>query len=183
MNRYHIKLTEDEAQLVEMITLNVKDLDHSELRDAWISNEEPAPLLVESLVRREAIPEARRKYWEDPEYNIGGGKRSRREIFEHNGCKGTDIYRHVHFLPYLHYFLFGPDLDENIIKEFEDEVGNPEWITSGDIEPMRKLARRLTRKYQLDRKQAAKEFFKLCLDMGLGLGTARTIRETVMKVR
>jgi hypothetical protein len=57
------------------------------------------PVLTESLFGRGAIPEARRRYWEDPEYNTGKGRTSRKGVFERNGCRGRDIYRHAHFLP------------------------------------------------------------------------------------
>ena len=121
-NKYHIKLTKDEAQFVAMITFDVKDLDHGKRLQAWNANEEPILRLVESLRRTDAIPEPRRKYWIDPEYNTGRGKRSHKGVFEGNGCSGNDIYRNAAFLPYLRYFLFGANLDKKVIKEFEEQV-------------------------------------------------------------
>ena len=67
--------------------------------------------------------------------------------------------------------------------QINKQVEDLEPITSGDIEPMCACARRLTREHRLERKAAAEEFFKLCLDMGLDLNTAAAVRETVMKTR
>ena len=176
MDKYHIELTKDEAKLATMITFDVTEVDHEELRQACKYNVEPVLRLVESLQQRDAIPEARKKYWTDPQCNIGGGTtKSHKQVFEGNGCRGADIFQHPHFLPFLKFVLFGADLDEEVIKEFEAQVGNPEWITSGDIEPMRRCARRLTRTYGLERTRAAEEFFKLCLDMGLDVHVARSV--------
>ena len=183
MSKYHIKLMEDEARYAGMITFNVNKLNHAERRKAVVSNEQPILRLMQSLHQRSGIPEPRRSYWEDPEWNIGGHGKSRKGTFEANGCRGTDIYRHPHFLPHLRYLLFGAELDEAVIREFEDQVEGLEPITSGDLEPIRAYARRLTRQHQLDRKPAAEEFFKLCLDMDLDLTTATAVRETVMKTR
>ena len=158
-------------------------MNHEEMRQAWNANEEPILSLVESLGRRDAIPEPRRRYWTDPEYNTGRGRKSHKGVFEGNGCRGKDIYRNAAFLPYLRYFLFGADLAEEIIEEFEDQVEDMEPITSGDIEPMCACARRMTCEHRLEHKAAAREFFKLCLDMGLDLNTAAAVRETVMKSR
>ena len=183
MSKHHISLTEEEKRWVAMITFDVKNLHHAKRLEAWDANEEPILRLVESLSRRGAIPETRRRYWADPEYNAGRGRRSHKGEFERNGCSGKDIYRNAAFLPYLRYFLFGADLDEKIIKEFEDRVEDLKPITSGDIQPMCVCARRLTQEHRLERKRAAEEFFKLCLDIDLGVHTASAVRDTVMKVR
>jgi hypothetical protein len=61
--------------------------------------------------------------------------------------------------------------------------GNPEWISSGDIVPIGKFARDLTRQYCLDKNNVSEEFFKLCLDMGLSLSTAQSIMQSVKQIR
>ena len=88
-------------------------------------------------------------------------------MFERNGCTGQEIYTHPHFIPYLRYFLFGADLPDAVIAKFEEKVGNPDWVTSGDIVPIGKCARDLARQYRLDQADTPEEFFRLCLDMGL----------------
>ena len=183
MNKHHIKLTKDEARWVAMITFDVKSLDHGGRLEARKANEQPILRLVESLHQRNAIPEPRRRYWKDPAYNIGGNGKSRKGVFEGNGCRGTNIYRHPGFLRHLQYFLYGADLNDQIVKEFDDQIEDLEPLTSGDLEPIRARARRLTREHRLERKSAAEEFFKLCIDLGLDMSTARAVRDTVMKTR
>ena len=70
-----------------------------------------------------------------------------------------------------------------MIAKFEAQVGNPDWVTSGDIVPMGTCARGLAREDRLDHRHAAAEFFKLCLDMGLGVDTAVSVRGAVMQLR
>jgi len=130
-----------------------------------------------------AVPEVRLSYWNDPNYRTGRVKGSRKGLFERNGCTGSDIYTHPHFLEHLRYFLFGTELPDPVVKEFEEKVGNPEWVSSSDIVPIGKAARELTRRYRLDIANAPEEFFKLCLDMGLGLSTAESVMRSVKQVR
>ena len=104
-------------------------------------------------------------------------------MFERNGCTGQEIYTHPHFIPYLRYFLFGADLPDAVIPEFEERVGNLRWVTSGDIVPIGKSARDFARQHQLDRAHASEEFFKLCLDRGLGLSTAASVMHSVKQLR
>ena len=103
-------------------------------------------------------------------------------MFERNGSPDEEAYTHPHFIPYLRYFLFGAYLPEPVIGRFEREVDDLAPITSGDIVPLEELARTLTRQHGLDRNGAALEFYKLCLDIGLEQGDARSIRDAVMKI-
>jgi hypothetical protein len=123
------------------------------------------------------------KYWDDPRYRQGRIKASHKGVFERNGCTGADIYTHPHFIPFLRYFLFGADLPEAVISAFEETVGNPQWVTSSDIVPIGKSARDLARRRHLDKTDASAEFFKLCLDMGLGSSTAESIMRSVKQIR
>ncbi|MDE1997176.1 MAG: hypothetical protein KGI75_32050, partial [Rhizobiaceae bacterium] len=77
----------------------------------------------------------------------------------------------------------GSELPDDVISAFEAKVGNPEWVSSSDIVPIGKAARDLTRRYRLDTADAPEEFFKLCLDMGLGLSTAESVMRSVKQVR
>lgn len=61
--------------------------------------------------------------------------------------------------------------------------GDPTWASSSDVPAIGKLARDLTRRHGLDRSSAESEFFKLALDMGLGLTSALRIRQAVQQVR
>ena len=180
MKKYHIELTAKESTLVDGITLNVNRLldshAHDELRRVYAMNADRVPALMESLEERHAIPEERLKYWTDPEYVTDGRYQvPRKRLFERNGHPGDNIYQHLGFLPHLRYFLFGADLPEEAMTKFEEQVGNPNWFTSGDYEPAVKCARAQIRRHSLRKSRAGEEFFKLCLDMGLGVRSAHTI--------
>lgn len=41
----------------------------------------------------------------NPDFNIGGRDKSRKQFFEGNGSRGESIFRHPHFLKYLRYFI------------------------------------------------------------------------------
>lgn len=183
MEKYHISLTEEEAALLDRIDLRVRHVGHDEGRAAHLADREPIPGLLRSLRERDGIPEERLRYWLDPEYNTGRLKASHKGVFECNGRRGNEIYELPHFVPYLRYFLFGADLPVPVIAVFKEAVGNPEWVTSGDVVPMGKRARGLAREHQFDRRDAAEEFFKLCLDMGLGANAAASVRGAVMQLR
>jgi hypothetical protein len=182
MNKHHIELTDDEKQLLAKIDLRVHQ-NHDDAHAAYKTNREPILALLKSLRDRNIIPRERLSYWSDPAYNSGRVKASRKGLFERNGCEGADIYTHPNFLQFLRYFLFGATLPDPVIAAFEEKVGNPEWVTSGDIIPMGKFARELTRRHGLQPAQASEEFFKLCLDMGLGLSTAQSVMRAVKQTR
>ena len=183
MSKYHIELTDEEEALLSAINLAPWHLGYDKARKAYIANDQPILALIRSLYDRKAIPRERLNYWSKPAYFIGHGKTSHKGTFERNGCTGRDIYTHPHFLPYLRYFLYGADLPAPVITKFEETVGNPNWVTSSDIVPIAKCARDLARQNHLPRHHAAEEFLKLCLDMGLGLSTAKLVRNSVMRMR
>jgi hypothetical protein len=53
---------------------------------------------MKSLLSRDAIPESRQKYFDDPTYRRGVPRGSRKALFERNGTVGENIYRHPNFL-------------------------------------------------------------------------------------
>src|SRR5690606_17767870 len=89
--------------------------------------------LTKELIEANAIPRIRIAYFVDPEYNVGGGKRSRKDIFERNGTSGDDILKHPHFLKDFEYFVFGPDLPVSVLLSFKKRVESCGPITSGDV--------------------------------------------------
>lgn len=178
MKGYEIDLTPAEQALLDTIELRDSHFNHA----VYLANKEPVLALLRSLIEREAIPDERLNYWLDPDYNVGVST-SRKGVFDRNRRVGEEIYTHPHFLRYLRYFLFGADLPELVVQRFEEQVGNPEWVTSGDVIPIANCARTLTRQFNLDRTRAPEEFFKLSLDVGLDLDTALQVRRTVMRLR
>lgn len=185
MEKYHVDLTEKEKALVESMQLCVSASD--DVREVYLRNSDKVVELLGSVLRRGVIPEVRKRYWTDPEYCTAPGKSSREQMFVGRGRTNDEVYRHLGFLPYLRYFLFGCELPDATIVEFEsalaDERITPEMFTSGDHDPMWAAARKLTRKHGLEKRRAAEEFLKLCLDMGFDIDVARSVRDQVMKVR
>lgn len=176
---YAIKLTEEESELLSGI-----ELDTDKLRFDHEGYERQGPLvlrLLKSLRDRDAIPEHRLRYWSDSEYQIGRVNTSHKGLFERNGTTGRDIYTHPHFLKYLRYFLFGARLPADAVSEFENLVGNPEWVTSGDLTDITRGTRRLVRENGLQGKE--EEFYRLALDIGLDQGFAKSVRDAVKQVR
>ena len=161
-----IKLTAKEQALLEQISFT--DYDHETLRKSC----QAAGKLSEALFNRHAIPEIRIEYFTNPKYNIGTSK-SRKEVFESNGTRGLDILYHGHFLKYLKYFIFGPDLPTPLIDEFYAK------LDEGNVSA---LARRLVRKYGLNSREASEEFYKLCLECNLEW-ESRSVRDSVRRIR
>lgn len=143
-----IELTERERDLVSRIDFEPSGKSYN--RESWQPIAEAMAELMESLLQRKAIPEARRRFFTDPAYNVGGHGLSRLQVFEKNGTRGEAIFRHGNFLKYLQYFLFGPDLPKALIEAFQvhvRECGEP--FTSGDALTVADAARQLTREHGL----------------------------------
>lgn len=180
MNMFTIELIPSEQRVLSSIKLDAKDIDG---REDALANGEAAFELMESLLNRRAIPDQRLSYFLDPEFNIGGSGKSRSDVFERNGTRGEDIFRHPHFLNYLQYFLFGAQLPEVTMRDFSGKVTECGNVTSGDIAPLGEYAKRQTRSHRLNPKEAAEEFYKLALDCGLDQYVARAIRDAVKRIR
>ena len=176
--KYTIALNEEEHDLLNQIDFDVRmSTPHAER----MKNFERAGLLTERLLARKAIPAHRLGWFTQPEHNIGGHGSSREQIFRRNAQPGEDIFRHPHFLKYLHYFIYGPDLPESVMTTFASAVEDCGMITSGDILPLAKSARQLARNHGLNPKDAGEEFYKLALELGLDADQARAIRDAVRR--
>jgi hypothetical protein len=176
-----IQFTAEEKAVLAKIDFNPASEKHDPAY--WKAVGEASLQLMRLLTAREGIPEVRTKYFTDPDFNIGGRGRSRADRFEKNGTRGEAIFRHVHFLRYLHYFLYGPELPDNVIAAFRGRVADIGFVTSSDIIPLGEFARKLTRENRLDAGQAAEEFFKLALECDLALHESRSIRDSVKQAR
>ena len=177
-----IELTEREKALVSQIDFTFSATSHNS--DSWRSMADAMEELMGSLLERNAIPEARRRFFEDPAYFIGGRGLSHLQVFQKNGTLGPAIFRHGNFVKYLRYFVYGPDLPRPVIEAFQRKVidcGKP--FTSGDSITVGDFARQLTRSHRLEAGSSAEEFYKLALDCGLDAGDARSVRDTVKKLR
>ncbi|WP_300528046.1 hypothetical protein [Maricaulis sp.] len=178
---FAIELRDDEKALCEAVEFEALRLQHGYPAKR---NGEMAAQLVALLTERDAIPECRLNWFVDPAYNVGGRGQSRRETFERNGCTGRDILEHPHFLPYLRYFIWGPQLPAPAIEGFCDAIDQCfGHITSSDISTLSTTARKLFRASSLDRRFAAEEFFKLAIECGVPLHYAPIIRDAIMRAR
>lgn len=171
-----IVLTPEEAAEVEALVFDIDDLED---RGCFPINAERALSVTKALLARKAVPDHRRRYFTDPDFNPGGRGRSRQQVFERNGCTGDAILRHAHFLPHLRYFLHGADLPSPVRSAFREAVWRMEPITSGDLAPLGKLARKLARDQRLSPHVAREEFFKLALDCGLSPWQAESVLKAV----
>lgn len=172
-----IELTEHEISLLAQIRF--RHTCHDELRASLI----PMAALTESLLQREAIPEVRVLYFIDPERNPGARGKSRQQIFEKNGTSGTEIYAHPHFLKYLEYFIYGPDLPLRIIAKFKETMSFSGYLTAGDINDLVPAARAAVRSARLSPHEAAEEVHKLALECGAMPSSAESIRKSILAIR
>ena len=108
------------------------------------------------------------------------GTRSRLAVFEGNGTRGEDIFRHGHFPPYLKHFIEGPDLPKAAIDGLCD-ILNEDRGTSGEVmDQWRRHARLCVRRFKLSTSRAAPEFFRLGIEVGMDPDDARTLRQAAM---
>ena len=178
---FTIPLTPEEIELVEAIKFDLHDTLGN--IQAFHTNGDLVVQLTESLLKRNAIPDQRLKYFSDPEYHVGGRGSSRQELFLRNTGDHDKMIHHGHFLKYLRYFIYGADLPLPIITAYARAVENCDPITSSDIVTMTVTARQLVRTYELEPKSRAEEFYKLCLDLNLSPSDASSIRSSVLKIR
>ncbi|WP_421871936.1 hypothetical protein [Nitratireductor rhodophyticola] len=176
-----VDLTDDEVQLVNEIEFDAsKVADH----EAWKRNSEIAAALTKSLLTRKAVPDARLRYFTDPDYRTGRMKGSRFDIFKRNGNDFEETIRHNHFLKYLRYFVYGSELPEPFLSEFGEAVADcGDYISSGDAYDLSRKARAMYRRSGLEREWAADEFFKLAIDLGMSASHAMTIRKAIIDAR
>lgn len=174
-NRHHIELTPEEQEIVARIDLRYPLPWGVDGHAIYLANQQPILDLLRSLSTRDAIPKQRIAYFKDPAYKSGRTKGSRKEGFERNGTTGAEIYTHPNFLPYLKYFLFGADLPQGAIDEFEAQIGDPRWFSGSDILALTKKTREIVRKYRLQNHDD--EFFRLAIDNGLSTYNAESVRK------
>lgn len=172
-----IELTEREVSILSQI--NFHSISHDELRSSII----PMVELWNSLCGRGAIPEVRLQYFTGAERNPGGRGKSRMQIFEKNGTSGEKIVEHPHFLKYLEYFVFGPDLPREIIENFKGTQQFSGYLTHGDIDDLVPEARAFVRISKRNPIDAADEFHKLALECYAQPSSAESIRKLIRAIR
>lgn len=175
---FKIELTEFETQHFNTIKQLLPILNS----DNWPQLCVAQVQLFQSIAGRKGFPVHRIEWFQNPSFNPGGRGKSRRKQFEENGTFGPEIIEHPHFTKYLNYFILGPFLPLPLMEEYSAFSKSLQPITSGDIEPLRKEARRLIRSYDLSSTEAD-EFYKLCLEIDIPEMYAESIRRAVLEVR
>lgn len=173
-----IELTENERDLLSKIEFDLQG-NH----DKWKLNCSIIPELWSSLSHRGAIPEVRWRYFSNKEYGPSTGRYSHQDIFNKNGCPNNEIIINHSFLDFLRYFIFGSELDYRVRDPIYEMVERLKPITSGDHDDIWSLSRSLVRKYGLDPRDASEEIFKLLIDIGVYVTSAKHIRDVVRKMR
>lgn len=177
-----VTLTNEEKEIADSMTFDQGELVNWGYERAQ-SNGEAALKLLKSLLSRNAVPEIRMRYFTDPDMFPGGRGKSRKDIWKRNGTVGDDIARHPNFLDELRYFIYGANLPPSVIAEFTAAFEGCGQVSSSDIVPLGKTARRIARAYRLQPYEAQDEFFKLALDLGLWPPYAASIRKAVGQIR
>ena len=148
----------------------------------WAPVADAMQALMESLLERDAIPDIRTRLFTDSDL-AEKGSRSRLEVFEGNRTKGRDIFRHPHFLPYLRHFIQGPDLPRHAINGL-CRILNEDAGTSGMLMKQYKAhARDCVRRLGLERRHAAREFFRLGIEIGMDQYDVDVLRKAAMNTR
>jgi hypothetical protein len=117
--------------------------------------------LAESLLKRKAIPRIRVDMLVKPELNPGGRGKSVKDIFARNGNSAREMFRHGHFVPWLRYFIYGPDLPKTSIEGFRKVIDDDSGLTIHFMERLQKYVRNEIRQRRLDRRDAAEQFYRL----------------------
>jgi hypothetical protein len=172
-----IKLTSKEIQLYDRIPKHPHQGD-----ERWDVTADAMEELFVSLIKRNVIPEVRLRLFCDPDY-AEKGKKSPKQIFEANGTSGNDIYRHPHFKKYLHYFITGPALPPNAIDGFCKILNDDEDSSGIVLDQLCKHARSMVRKFGFSTDSAGTDFFRLGIEVGMDIVSAKMLRDAVKTTR
>lgn len=132
--------------------------------------------LMNSLVKRKAIPAHRFKWIEDANFFIGS-KRSRLQVFSENfGATDDRIFEHPHWysMGYLPFLVGVISLPDRVVEEFRADAEHR--MNNGYDMGMK--YRGVAKSLKLPKK-AAEEFFKLALDCGYDHYDCRSIRDII----
>ncbi len=160
-----VTLTDVESKLAAQIKWDSKEWEQIEHADRII-NFDRVGQLTESLLKRNAIPEVRLRYFTDPDMNIGGHGKSRKQRYEANGVHGPAIFRSTSFVPMLRYFIGGPDLPKHVIAGFI-EVSKDMGTTGTIMDTLERFVRNDVRTRRLRGDLSGEQYFQLAHELGL----------------
>ena len=173
-----LDLTAEEQQMFELLHPFTIGLDEpDELRKTKLK---ASGRLMLSLLDRNVIPKVRIKYFTQPEYNVLNSRKSRQQVFEHNGRVGTGIFEGPAFLKYLKYFICGAELPWDLKVDLQAAKSNAYYETEFLDEACTVVSRHRG-SGAADHDQFAEELFKHALDMGVELAISKRLWEIIRK--
>lgn len=171
-----VELTEEEQKLYE----DIISLDISEDYEKRVRKLDSLQLLTKSLLDRKAIPEQRIRFFTDKDFQFGGTKKSRKEVFESNGTKGQEIFKHPHFIKYLKYFVEGANLNLHLTKSILEIYSKCHYSDDAINEIYNLLkSNSLIPKDKSSRQELADEIFKLLVDLKIEPNYCHQIRKKI----
>ena len=164
------------AQLLEPFTISMDE--PYELRDRKLK---ASGRLMQSLLERNAIPKVRIKYFTQPEYNLPTSRKSRQQVFEHNGNSGSRIFEDPAFLKYLKYFIHGADLPAELKVGLQAAKTNADYENEF-VDEAYSIVKRHRPAIAIEDEVLAEEIFKYTLDIGTELSACKGLWEKVRKI-
>ncbi len=168
-----ITLTADEESYLAQVQFNLLDSDHGKQQSSLAA----AASLAKSVVGRGGVPKIRWRYFTDRDLNVGAAL-SREEVLEAKGVSPSGVLMELAFLPMLHYWIYGPQLPQDIVSSFMVAVAQ-----GTDLRALRRSVRQAVREHGLQHNEVAEEFYKLALEAGLDSEAAWSIRNAVYTIR
>ncbi len=171
--RPKISLTTDEESYLSQVQFDLLQSDNGERQRSLSA----AASLAKSVLGRGGVPKIRWRYFTERELNVGAAL-SREELLEAKGVSPSGLLMEPAFLPVLHYWIYGPQLPQDIISWFMVAVAH-----GTDVRGLRRSVRQAVRERGLPRDEVVEEFYKLALEAGLDSEAAWSIRNAVFTMK
>jgi hypothetical protein len=174
-----IELTALEIEMAQLLEPFIISPDES--YGLRISKLKVSARLTQSLLDRNAIPKVRIKYFTQPEYNLPTSRKSRQQVFEHNGKSGSRIFEDPAFLKYLRYFIYGADLPWELKVDLQAAKSNA-YYENEFVDEAYSIVKRHRPAIAIEDEVLAEEIFKYTLDIGTELSACKGLWEKVRKI-
>ena len=155
-----VELTDDESKWQKQLPSSI------DWNTEWTPIADAMESLFKSLIDRNAIPGIRLSIFSDPGLAEKGSK-SPKQVFESNGTMGDDICRHPRFIEHLRHFVEGPDLPVDAISGFCKVLNDDDGTSGMILDELCRFVRSCVRDYGLDRRSAARGFYKLAVELDI----------------
>lgn len=176
-----IDLTDDERRLAVIVFADDARYSHQQ----HLSQLNAQRDLALSLLKREAIPEIRVRYFADANLHTGHGTGSNLDEFRRHGLSDDEIFKHPHFQEYLAYFISGPKLPklvmEGFIRILQDDLGGSGTVMKTLLAFVRSQVR--TYEFRVEHGfNPSEEFFKLAMEVTNDVSLSHMVRRDVLSV-